>query len=402
MLEQAIASGICSMGVDVMLIGPLPTPGIAFITESMRADAGVVISASHNPYQDNGIKFFVARRLQAARRDRAAHRALVLDGASTGGGRLPRAAPHRQPDRQGQADRRRHRPLRGLPQVALPPRPDARRASPWWSTAPTAPPTRWRRRSSRSWAPRSSRSTSRPTARTSTTSAARSTPRAWPAPSCATRPTSAWPWTATPTGSSWPTSGGGSSTATPSWRSWGGTCWRAKQLAKKTVVATVMSNLGLEAALGADGRQGGADRGGRPLRGRGDAPPRLQLRRRAVRPPHLPRPRHHRRRRGGRAQRAGGDEAGGEAALRAGRLLRPLPAGAGQRAGAGEAAARRAAQGGRRHRRRPRRRWGARGGCWCAPRAPRTSCACWWRGPTASGSRPTPTGSPPRSSAPSG
>src|SRR5215475_5032856 len=58
MLEQAIASGICSMGVDVMLTGPLPTPGIAFATESMRADAGVVISASHNPYQDNGIKFF--------------------------------------------------------------------------------------------------------------------------------------------------------------------------------------------------------------------------------------------------------------------------------------------------------------------------------------------------------
>jgi phosphoglucosamine mutase len=58
MLEQAIASGICSMGVDVELCGPLPTPGIAFITQSMRADAGVVISASHNPYQDNGIKFF--------------------------------------------------------------------------------------------------------------------------------------------------------------------------------------------------------------------------------------------------------------------------------------------------------------------------------------------------------
>jgi phosphoglucosamine mutase len=58
MLETAIASGICSMGVDVLLCGPLPTPGIAFITQSMRADAGVVISASHNPYQDNGIKFF--------------------------------------------------------------------------------------------------------------------------------------------------------------------------------------------------------------------------------------------------------------------------------------------------------------------------------------------------------
>jgi phosphoglucosamine mutase len=58
MLETALESGICSMGVDVWLIGPLPTPGIAFLTRSMRADAGVVISASHNPFQDNGIKFF--------------------------------------------------------------------------------------------------------------------------------------------------------------------------------------------------------------------------------------------------------------------------------------------------------------------------------------------------------
>ncbi|MBC8318158.1 MAG: phosphoglucosamine mutase, partial [Desulfobulbaceae bacterium] len=58
MLEHALSAGICSMGVDVLLSGPLPTPGIAFITTSMRADAGVVISASHNPFQDNGIKIF--------------------------------------------------------------------------------------------------------------------------------------------------------------------------------------------------------------------------------------------------------------------------------------------------------------------------------------------------------
>ncbi len=58
MLETAMASGVCSMGVDVLLVGPLPTPGIAFLTHSMRADAGVVISASHNPFQDNGIKIF--------------------------------------------------------------------------------------------------------------------------------------------------------------------------------------------------------------------------------------------------------------------------------------------------------------------------------------------------------
>lgn len=58
MLETALTSGICSMGIDVMLIGPMPTPAIAFITRSMRADAGVVISASHNSFEDNGIKFF--------------------------------------------------------------------------------------------------------------------------------------------------------------------------------------------------------------------------------------------------------------------------------------------------------------------------------------------------------
>jgi phosphoglucosamine mutase len=60
MLETALASGLCSMGVDVLLCGPLPTPAISNLTLSMRADAGAVISASHNPYLDNGIKFFSA------------------------------------------------------------------------------------------------------------------------------------------------------------------------------------------------------------------------------------------------------------------------------------------------------------------------------------------------------
>ena len=58
MLENALVSGICSMGVNALLVGVLPTPGIAFTTNSMRADAGIVISASHNPFQDNGIKIF--------------------------------------------------------------------------------------------------------------------------------------------------------------------------------------------------------------------------------------------------------------------------------------------------------------------------------------------------------
>jgi len=58
MLENALTAGVCSMGVDVLLVGPMPTPGIAFLTSNMRCDAGAVISASHNPFQDNGIKFF--------------------------------------------------------------------------------------------------------------------------------------------------------------------------------------------------------------------------------------------------------------------------------------------------------------------------------------------------------
>lgn len=58
MFENALISGLCSMGVDTLMVGPLPTPGVAFITRAYRADAGIVISASHNPFHDNGIKFF--------------------------------------------------------------------------------------------------------------------------------------------------------------------------------------------------------------------------------------------------------------------------------------------------------------------------------------------------------
>mgnify|MGYP001190431944 CR=1 FL=1 len=80
MLENALTAGICSMGVDVLLVGPMPTPGIAFITRSMRADAGLVISASHNPYQDNGIKIFSDNGYKLPDAEENAIEELILSG----------------------------------------------------------------------------------------------------------------------------------------------------------------------------------------------------------------------------------------------------------------------------------------------------------------------------------
>ena len=80
MLESALTSGICSMGVDVLLVGPMPTPAIAFMTRSLRADAGVVISASHNPYQDNGIKFFSSDGFKLPDEMEARMESLIVSG----------------------------------------------------------------------------------------------------------------------------------------------------------------------------------------------------------------------------------------------------------------------------------------------------------------------------------
>jgi len=80
MIENAITAGICAMGVDVLLVGPLPTPGIAFITTSMRADAGIVISASHNPYEYNGIKIFAGTGFKLPDEVEAEIERLILTG----------------------------------------------------------------------------------------------------------------------------------------------------------------------------------------------------------------------------------------------------------------------------------------------------------------------------------
>jgi phosphoglucosamine mutase len=79
MLEQAIASGICAMGGRVMLTGPIPTPAVANLTQTMRADAGVVISASHNPFADNGIKLFGPDGFKLPDEEEAAIEALLAD-----------------------------------------------------------------------------------------------------------------------------------------------------------------------------------------------------------------------------------------------------------------------------------------------------------------------------------
>ena len=79
MIENAIVSGLTAVGYDVIQIGPMPTPAIAFLTENMRCDAGIMISASHNAYEDNGIKFFDAHGNKLSEEIEAAIEAIVHD-----------------------------------------------------------------------------------------------------------------------------------------------------------------------------------------------------------------------------------------------------------------------------------------------------------------------------------
>ena len=98
MLEEAFCSGLMSQGADVFLAGPLPTPGLAFLTTSLRADAGVVISASHNPYHDNGLKIFAADGFKLPDEAEATLENYVADSAF-----LDRHRP--RPDGVGRAER---------------------------------------------------------------------------------------------------------------------------------------------------------------------------------------------------------------------------------------------------------------------------------------------------------
>lgn len=82
MYENALIAGLCSMGVDTLMLGPLPTPAVAFITKAYRADAGIVISASHNPYYDNGIKFFSAEGFKLPDSWETEMEALIAKGPS--------------------------------------------------------------------------------------------------------------------------------------------------------------------------------------------------------------------------------------------------------------------------------------------------------------------------------
>src|SRR5262249_44163316 len=164
MLEYAMTSGFLAAGMDVLLTGPLPTPAIAMLTRAMRADVGVMISASHNPYDDNGIKLFGPDGYKLSDAIEAAIEARMAAGNGTP---LPTGS-------QLVPARRTEVAPGGYMEFVKTSSPSASAwgASRSSSIAPTAPPTRWRRRCCGSSAPRSCPSRSSPTAPTSIATAA--------------------------------------------------------------------------------------------------------------------------------------------------------------------------------------------------------------------------------------
>ncbi len=194
MIEPALVAGFIGAGMDVVLVGPLPTPAIAMLTRSLRADLGVMISASHNPFEDNGIKLFGPDGFKLSDETEAEIEALMASDLSS--------ASSPAPAKLGRAARLEDagRPLHRGGEGHLPARPAAGRAEDRRRLRPRrrlprradgAVGTRRRRRAGRR---------RRPTASTSTAAAARPCPTSCAARCAGTAPISASRSTATPTG----------------------------------------------------------------------------------------------------------------------------------------------------------------------------------------------------------
>ena len=166
-IEQALARGVASQGAQLVSTGVVPTPAVAYLTGSRDFDAGLVISASHNPFQDNGIKVFSGHGREVRRGARARHR---------GAGRRSRL--HVDPAARPRSRARIWSTPTSLMRARRCPRPARSPGRASASTAPTARRRRWRRGCSASWASTSWRSASSPTAATSTWSADRRIPSA--------------------------------------------------------------------------------------------------------------------------------------------------------------------------------------------------------------------------------
>ena len=147
MIEYAMVAGFTSVGMDVLLLGPMPTPAVAMLTRSMRCDLGVMISASHNLYEDNGIKLFGPDGFKLSDEIEARIEALIDDDLAGQLANSPELG-------RAQAHRRRRRALHRIRQAHPAARRLASTACGWSSIAPTAPPTRSRPRRCGSSAPR--------------------------------------------------------------------------------------------------------------------------------------------------------------------------------------------------------------------------------------------------------
>ncbi len=365
-IERDLAVGATAAGAAVISAGVIPTPAVAHLTRSQGFAAGLVISASHNPFHDNGIKVFSGGGEKFTEALEAEVEAIVADDVLAGARRRRSSRP---------AGRRNRRVPRARPARA---RWDSFRATPGGSrsTARTAPPTARRPRSSGASGSRSRRSAASPTGATSTSTCGSTHPgrlaqarrrralrsgrglrrRRRPRDSRRCR------------GAHRRRRRGDAAVRQAD-------AGRRAGSAANTVVATVMSNIGLEIALRDSRHRARALPGRRQVRDGRAAARQPVARRRAVGPRHLPGLPLHGRRHRHRAQRAAGDGGNGAAARRSRRRAEDLSAGAAQPAGAREARLDDDSRRGGRPSRtsRPDSRGGA--GCSCATRAPSRSCA---------------------------